>query len=199
MTTNINAAQAQTLTIKQLKAQIAEITGQTVKSNNRPYLIGKLTKAREAKAAAEAAQAREAKKTKSTRKAKTAKVEKAEKATKAEKAERRTRTSPRKAGERVPRLPAAGSVLEREHKGKKIRVTVLEDGFRYEGETYSSLSTIARVATGTIWNGFKYLRFSVVQRSEGLAPTMMSISAEHEIGRAISRSGSMPDSDRRAC
>ena len=39
-------------------------------------------------------------------------------------------------------------MLEREHKGKKIRVAVLEDGFRYEGETYNSLSTIARVATG---------------------------------------------------
>jgi hypothetical protein len=156
MATNINVAQLQTLTIKQLKAQIAEVTGQTVKSNNRPYLIGKLTKALEAKAAAEAAQARTAKKTKSTRKAKTAKGEKAEKSAKEEKAERRTRTSPRKAGERDPRLPAVGTVLEREHKGKKIRVTVLEDGFRYEGETYSSLSTIARVATGTIWNGFTF-------------------------------------------
>jgi hypothetical protein len=160
MTTNINAVQIQTLTIKQLKAQIAEATGQTVKSNNRPYLIGKLTKALEAKAAAEAAQARTAKKTKTARKAATAKREKAEKTAKAEKAERRTRTSPRKAGERDPRLPAAGTVLEREHKGKKIRVTVLEDGFRYEGETYGSLSTIARVATGTIWNGFTFFQLA---------------------------------------
>jgi hypothetical protein len=163
MATNINVAQLQTLTIKQLKAQIAEVTGQTLKSNNRPYLIGKLTKALEAKAAAEAAQARTAKKTKTTPKAKTAKAEKAEKAektAKVEKAERRTRTSPRKTGERDPRLPAAGSVLEREHKGKKIRVTVLEDGFRYEGETYSSLSTIARVATGTIWNGFTFFQLA---------------------------------------
>jgi hypothetical protein len=159
MATSIDIAQLQTLTIKQLKAQIAEVTGQTVKSNNRPYLIGKLTKALEAKAAAEAAQASTAKKTKSMRKAKTAKNEKG-KSTKAEKAERRTRTSPRKAGERDPRLPAAGSVLEREHKGKKIRVTVLEDGFRYEGETYNSLSTIARVATGTIWNGFTFFKIA---------------------------------------
>ena len=163
MATTIDLAQIQTLTIKQLKAQIAEVTGQTVKSNNRPYLIGKLAKALEAKAAAEAAQARTAKKTKTTRKAKTAKNEKAEKSTKAEKAEkaeRRTRTSQRKAGERDPRLPAAGTVLEREHQGKKIRVTVLEDGFRYEGETYGSLSTIARVATGTIWNGFTFFKIA---------------------------------------
>lgn len=163
MATTIDLAQIQTLTIKQLKAQIAEVTGQTVKSNNRPYLIGKLAKALEAKAAAEAAQARTAKKAKTTRKAKTAKSEKAEKSTKAEKAEkaeRRTRTSPRKAGERDPRLPAAGTVLEREHQGKKIRVTVLEEGFRYEGETYNSLSTIARVATGTIWNGFTFFKIA---------------------------------------
>ena len=166
MTTTIDLAQLQTLTIKQLKTQIAELTGQTLKSNNRPYLIGKLTKALEAKAAAEAEQARNAKKAKSTRKAetkkseKTAKAEKAEKSTKAEKAERRARTSPRKAGERDPRLPAVGTVLEREHQGKKIRVTVLEDGFRYEGETYHSLSTVARVATGTIWNGFTFFHLA---------------------------------------
>jgi hypothetical protein len=169
MATSINIAQLQTLTIKQLKAQIAEVTGQSVKSNNRPYLIGKLAKALEAKAAAEAEQARNAKKTKSTRKAATTKREKAEKTTKAEKStkaekaekgERRTRTSPRKAGERDPRLPAVGTVLEREHQGKKIRVTVLDDGFRYEGETYSSLSTIARVATGTIWNGFTFFKIA---------------------------------------
>ena len=169
MATTIDITQIQTLTIKQLKAQIAEVTGQTVKSNNRPYLIGKLAKALEAKAleakalkakAAEAEQARNAKKTKAARKATTAKSEKTEKSTKAEKAERRTRTSQRKAGERDPRLPAVGAVLEREHQGKKIRVTVLEDGFRYEGETYSSLSTIARVATGTIWNGFTFFRIA---------------------------------------
>jgi len=166
MATTIDLAQLQTLTIKQLKAQIAELTGQTLKSNNRPYLIGKLTKALEAKAAAEAEQARNAKKAKTTRKAatkkseKTAKAEKTEKSTKAEKAERRTRTSPRKSGERDPRLPAVGTVLEREHQGKKIRVTVLEDGFRYEGETYHSLSTVARVATGTIWNGFTFFKIA---------------------------------------
>jgi hypothetical protein len=172
MATSIDIAQIQTLTIKQLKAQIAEVTGQTVKSNNRPYLIGKLAKALEAKAlkakaAAEAEQARNAKKAKTARKAATAKNEmtaekaaKKAKAEKADKAERRTRTSPRKAGERDPRLPTVGTVLEREHKGKKIRVTVLEDGFRYEGETYNSLSTVARVATGTIWNGFTFFRIA---------------------------------------
>jgi hypothetical protein len=166
MATTIDLAQLQTLTIKQLKAQIAELTGQNLKSNNRPYLIGKLTKALEAKVAAEAEQARNAKKAKTTRKAatkkseKSTKAEKAEKSTKAEKAERRTRTSPRKSGERDPRLPAVGTVLEREHQGKKIRVTVLEDGFRYEGETYNSLSTVARVATGTIWNGFTFFKIA---------------------------------------
>jgi hypothetical protein len=172
MATTIDITQIQTLTIKQLKAQIAEVTGQTVKSNNRPYLVGKLAKALEAKAlkakAAEAEQARNAKKTKTARKAATAKSEKTEKATtaksakteKAEKAERRTRTAQRKAGERDPRLPAVGTVLEREHQGKKIRVTVLEGGFRYEGETYHSLSTVARVATGTIWNGFTFFHLA---------------------------------------
>ena len=50
---------------------------------------------------------------------------------------------------RDPRLPAPGTVLTREYKGKTIRVTVKEDGFRSGGKDYRSLSGIARELTGT--------------------------------------------------
>ena len=57
---------------------------------------------------------------------------------------------------RDPRVPAAGTVLERQYRGKKVSVKVLEDGFEYEGRRYESLSSIASSVTGTRWNGFSF-------------------------------------------
>lgn len=51
------------------------------------------------------------------------------------------------------RLPMPGAWLTREYKGREIRVRVLLRGFEYEGETYRSLSAIAKVITGAHWNG----------------------------------------------
>lgn len=52
------------------------------------------------------------------------------------------------------RLPAVGSVLTRIHGTTEHRVTVVDDGFDYRGERYRWLSKIARVITGTVWNGY---------------------------------------------
>jgi hypothetical protein len=58
---------------------------------------------------------------------------------------------------RDERLPASGTVLERTHDGTVHEVTVLEEGFRYDGAVYGSLSTVAKVITGGgIWNGFVF-------------------------------------------
>jgi hypothetical protein len=57
---------------------------------------------------------------------------------------------------RDPRLPAPGTVLTRPHGGVDHRVTVVADGFEYQGERYGSLSAIARRITGTAWNGFLF-------------------------------------------
>ncbi len=35
-------------------------------------------------------------------------------------------------------------------------MTILDDGFEYDGERYRSLSKIARVITGTPWNGYLF-------------------------------------------
>lgn len=56
----------------------------------------------------------------------------------------------------VPRRIKPGAVLVREWKGQSHRVMVLEDGFAYEGQSYSSLSEIARLITGARWNGPKF-------------------------------------------
>lgn len=59
---------------------------------------------------------------------------------------------------RDPALPPPGTVLTREHKGIEHRVTVLDDGFEYQGARYGSLSKIAMEITGTRWNGFLFFR-----------------------------------------
>jgi hypothetical protein len=60
----------------------------------------------------------------------------------------------------------SGSVLSREWKGRIHRVMALETGFGWEGGTYRSLSEVARVITGTRWNG---RRFFGVDRDFGAA------------------------------
>ena len=57
---------------------------------------------------------------------------------------------------RDTRLPAAGTILERDYKGNTVHVTVLEKGFEYEGQTFRSLSAVAREITGTNWNGMLF-------------------------------------------
>lgn len=49
-----------------------------------------------------------------------------------------------------------GTVLVREHGGELHQVTVMPDGFAWSGETYDSLSAVARAITGTSWNGPRF-------------------------------------------
>jgi hypothetical protein len=46
-----------------------------------------------------------------------------------------------------------GTRMVREWKGKLHEVSVLPDGYEYNGQTYRSLSVIARAITGTRWSG----------------------------------------------
>ncbi len=62
------------------------------------------------------------------------------------------------AGGRDTRLPPPGNCIEREYKGRTIRVLVIADGFEYEGERYKSLSAIAKAVTGSHMNGFLFFR-----------------------------------------
>ncbi len=57
---------------------------------------------------------------------------------------------------RADERPIAGTRLVREHGGVEHTVTVLADGFEWEGRPYRSLSAIARAITGTRWNGWTF-------------------------------------------
>ena len=56
----------------------------------------------------------------------------------------------------TPALPRNGTVLVREWQGTTHHVTIVNDGFLWNGNVYRSLSGIARTITGTNWNGPRF-------------------------------------------
>jgi Protein of unknown function (DUF2924) len=60
-----------------------------------------------------------------------------------------------------------GTVLVREYQGERYTVTVVRDGFEWQGTTYTSLSAIARAITGTAWSGPRFFAL----RKAGDRPT----------------------------
>jgi hypothetical protein len=50
----------------------------------------------------------------------------------------------------------AGALLVREWNGRLERVMILEEGFAWNGQTFGSLSQIAKAMTGTTWNGHRF-------------------------------------------
>ena len=70
--------------------------------------------------------------------------------------------------ERPPRRQLKpGTVLVREYHGQRHTVTVVRDGFAWQGTTYPSLSAIARAITGTAWSGPRFFAL----RGAGDAPS----------------------------
>lgn len=74
--------------------------------------------------------------------------------------------APRKPAERPEpvrsddRLPPVTEIVRRVYKGKEYAVTVMEDGFEFDGARYKSLSSIAKVITGQHWNGFRFFNLT---------------------------------------
>ena len=60
-----------------------------------------------------------------------------------------------------------GTVLVREYQGERHTVTVVRDGYLWQGQTHANLSTIARTITGTAWSG---PRFFALARGNGTPP-----------------------------
>ena len=56
------------------------------------------------------------------------------------------------------RLPTPGTALIRKYKGRTIQVSVLHEGFEYDGECYKSLSAVAKAITGSHCNGFRFFQ-----------------------------------------
>ena len=90
----------------------------------------------------------------------------------------------------LPRRIKPGSVLVREWKGKSHRVMVLADGFAYDGETYTNLSEIAVLITGTRWSGPRFFGLrSKTQESDEPTASDRSDGAKRKAGATSARSG----------
>jgi len=59
-----------------------------------------------------------------------------------------------------------GTILVREWDSKPQRVTVVDDGFAWNGSTYRSLTKVAFAMTGTRWSGPRF--FGLSRRGEKL-------------------------------
>ena len=139
----------QKMTVGQLAEKFLELYGQPSRSRNKPYLQKRL--AWRVQELAEGGLSEKA----------LAKI--AELGDELPEKWRRRLVAPQApAAERDPRVPRPGSVLTRKHQGRTHRVTVREDCFIHGGKEFKSLSAIARLITGTSWNG--YLFFGLEQR-----------------------------------
>lgn len=65
-----------------------------------------------------------------------------------------------------PRNPVTGTKLIREWDGVEHTVTVLKDGFDWQGQKFKSLSAVARTITGTRWNGYRFFGLRERKREE---------------------------------
>jgi hypothetical protein len=63
---------------------------------------------------------------------------------------------PKAARRRVVDRPVVGTQLIREWRGVEHKVTVLADGFEWEGRRYKSLSATACAISGSRWNGWAF-------------------------------------------
>ena len=54
------------------------------------------------------------------------------------------------------RLPIAGTEIIKKYKGHQYVIKITENGFKFNGKTYRTLSRIAREITGVHWSGYAF-------------------------------------------
>jgi len=92
----------------------------------------------------------------------------------------------------------AGALLAREWNGRIERVMILDKGFAWNGQTYGSLSQVAKAMTGTSWNGHRFFglrtagsdRSAMIPRRSGDCDAAASDAASTPIndgGAAVAR------------
>lgn len=77
---------------------------------------------------------------------------------------RDTKPSPSLADDRVP---PTGTVLTRVYRGEAYHVVVRDDGFEYDGQVFRSLSAIAKLITGSHWNGLLFFNIAKPNTENG--------------------------------
>ena len=143
--------QLRTLTVNGLRAKYRQIFGEDSRSGNKDHLYRRIAWRLQANAEGDVSE-----------RARRRALEIANDADLRVRAPKAGRSAPERTavmhinGRRDSRLPKDGTLLTREFKGKVHVVTVLAEGFEYEGRRYGSLSRIATEIAGTRWNGFTF-------------------------------------------
>ena len=142
------------MTVRELRGRYAEAFGDTTNANNRAWLVRRIAWRLQARAEGDLSE-------RARRRA----------AELADEADLRLNppvvtdaaSADRTIAEVLPlrtdnRLPPSGSVIRRLYKGDNLQVKVLDDGFEFEGERFTSLSAVAKKITGQHMNGFLFFR-----------------------------------------
>ena len=64
------------------------------------------------------------------------------------------------------RNPVVGTRLVREWDGVEQTVTVMRDGYDWQGRKFKSLSAVAKAITGTQWNGYRFFGLREARRND---------------------------------
>ena len=62
-----------------------------------------------------------------------------------------------------------GCQIIRKHEGVEHRLTVVNNGYQWNGKTFTSLSAAAKAITGTNWNGYRFFGLKLKSRTRGEA------------------------------
>ena len=142
--------------LKELQAEYERVFERPSKSRNREWLFKVIAKKLQDNEEPESAKRPVAL---PTLIAKYSKKDRSKNKTKAAAREKKTKTRVKPVGDRDPRLPKVGTTIERVYKGKKLLVTVAEDGFTFAGKSYRSLSALAAHITGAkAINGYLFFQ-----------------------------------------
>lgn len=85
------------------------------------------------------------------------------------------------------RYVKTGSIIIREYQGRLHQVVVVPEGFLWQGQIYTSLSTIARKITGTSWNGPRF--FGLRGKAEKQAGNLEDPAEAHPLERGSPLAG----------
>jgi len=146
------------MTTRQLKDRYEEVFGEACRSNHKQWLIKRIAWRLQANEEGDISE-----------RARQRAMELANDADLRMKAPPKRKATPVPAGRKVTgtvprehdgRVPMPGTIITREYKGRTLQVTVLPDGFEYDGEVFQSLSAVAKAITGSHTSGFLFFRLS---------------------------------------
>jgi len=145
-------ADLEQMTPRQLQQRYAELFGEPAHSRNRGWLIKRVAWRLQANAEGDLSE-----------RARRRAEQLADDADLRSTAPRGWRESPRQQPpDRGSRLPVPGTTIQRDYKGRRLRVHVLEDGFEFEGRRYRTLSALAKQITGSHCSGHRF--FGLAER-----------------------------------